>query len=706
MKKMLMLGISALVFAGCSNSFDLGDTPAPQADTTVEDYEAAFVSTFGTPAADQTWGFGTSTSSQTRSRRAITVNGDVYDAFPFPSSAEITAAFPTAVPDDADEVADLETLYKGTTIPTQWGTTTLWDLYAIYVNKITEGYNLKITQAGEFSLGGTYQNAGWDSEKGINTIFPYNVYVNVDGDVTIKRNGATHFNLYVLKGNVTLLSDYGEQGGIISVASGATLTDNRTSIASNYYIKVYNRGTINAANSAGYDIGNNCTVYNEGAFNVTGPMSYSPGAGNTSYFVNCSDDSELTAPSMTLNSTCNFFNDGKTTISGVTNVTQSDIFWVNNGFYRTGTLIFSAKNSTFYNYCQLIVEDNAHMYDGAFNLMADSYTEAGTAEMDNFQVNMYGESGMYIKGNVDIAAQGDGTFQGFHNANGSGSYVLIDGMVTVASHYHTLSIESGITYSINDIQIVKGGSIVTEEYLQSIGDGDYPVLVLEGTECPFGELTVIPNTNSCGATWTASSGGGGGGGGEIVVSTLPSLHVMAEDLSATDASDFDFNDCVFDVYYVDANTVKIKVLAAGGTLPLRICEKDGWEMHNIFDVDTQCMVNTGNKYHKASAPYSQEEGYDAVELTYTDKTWSSDQGTFAGQVRDQIKVEVYKDGAWHELKADQGKAAGKIATPVNIYMESAGWYPNEYRWPYEKQYIGNSFNQYVSDPSVVWYNTK
>ena len=97
--------------------------------------------------------------------------------------------------------------------------------------------------------------------------YPYNVYVDVDGDVTLKRVGATHFNLYILRGNVTLESDYGEQAGLISVAAGATLNDYRNSIAANQGISLFNRGTVNARNAEKYDIGNFSKVYNEGKFN-------------------------------------------------------------------------------------------------------------------------------------------------------------------------------------------------------------------------------------------------------------------------------------------------------------------------------------------------------------------------------------------------------------------------------------------------------
>ena len=69
MKKYLMTGIAALTLAGiltsCSHDMDLysgGDTT----ETIKKNYENAFISTFGTPAANQTWGFGSATVAGTR----------------------------------------------------------------------------------------------------------------------------------------------------------------------------------------------------------------------------------------------------------------------------------------------------------------------------------------------------------------------------------------------------------------------------------------------------------------------------------------------------------------------------------------------------------------------------------------------------------------------------------------------------------------
>ena len=471
------------------------------------------------------------TTAASRGTRSITVGKDTYDKFP--SAADVAANFPTAIPGDAVEVSELLDKYKGKT----WGTATLWDIYAIYANVIKEGFNLKITQAGTTELGGSYQNAGWDASAGKNIAYPYNVYVNVDGNVTLKRSGATHFNLYILKGNVTLESNYGEQAGIISVAAGATLNDQRNSIAANQGVKIFNRGTINATNASKYDIGNSCTVYNESKFNVTGALTYSPGDANTSYFMNLGDNAELTAAAMTLNSAGNFFNSGTVNITGETSVTQKEIYWVNNGHYTTGSMKFSAWNTTFYNYCQLTVVNNCAFQDGQFNMMENSYAEFGTANFNNFQVNMENHAAFYVKGVNSWGAQGDGIYQGFKAAAGAEAYVKLSGKTTIASHKNSMVISEGINLAHGEIDDLGKSNI-----------GVQPTHVFNGTEVSNDNLTITKSAEGCGATITT--------GGRIDP-VEPEVYTYA--FEDTDDGDYDLNDVVLRVNEKPGDATKLIV---------------------------------------------------------------------------------------------------------------------------------------------------
>ena len=84
--------------------------------------------------------------------------------------------------------------------------------------------------------------------------------------------------------------------------------------------------------------------------------------------------------------------------------------------------------------------------------------------------------------------------------------------------------------------------------------------------------------------------------GKGVTPPASRVRVMAEDLG-TMSSDFDYNDVVFDILFVEENgsyKADIILQAAGGTLPLYIGEGEGntYEVHALFGVDTDVMVNT------------------------------------------------------------------------------------------------------------------
>ena len=595
------------------------------------------------------------TTAASRGTRSITVGKDTYDKFP--SAADVATYFPTAIPGDAVEVSELLDKYQGKTVPTQWGTATLWDLYAIYSNVIKEGFNLKITQAGTTELGGNYQNAGWDASAGKNVAYPYNVYVNVDGNVTLKRSGATHFNLYILKGNVTLESNYGEQAGLISVAAGATLNDQRNSIAANQGVKFFNRGTINATNASKYDIGNFCTVYNESKFNVTGALTYSPGDANTSYFMNLGDNAELTAAAMTLNSAGNFFNSGTVNITGETSVTQKEIYWVNNGHYTTGSMKFSAWNTTFYNYCQLTVVNNCAFQDGQFNMMENSYAEFGTANFNNFQVNMENHAAFYVKGVNSWGAQGDGIYQGFKAAAGAEAYVKLSGKTTIASHKNSMVISEGINLAHGEI-----------DDLGKNNSGDQPTHVFNGTEVSDANLTITKSTEGCGATITT--------GGKIDP-VEPEVYTYA--FEDTDNGDYDLNDLVLRINEKpgDATKLVVTLVATGADYDIETY------------VNNQIMTFNGEtEAHRALL------GEDGV------KKHINTQSTVGGKsaTADFVTCEINKPAGFNNDFTTLKVSIKVLNTDKTYTYPNTNTYPNaimipgKWKWPKEKVNITNAYS--------------
>ena len=651
-----MIGfVAAVAFASCSKNDFVTTT---QADIDKAKYDQAFMNYIGgRPASNQDWGFGSSASAPAFTR-SITVNADTYSEFNFPSDAELAAAFPTSIPGDADEVSDLPTKYQD-----------VGDIYAIYVNKIVEGYNLKVTNEGNYKdnvveLGGNYQNVSWDQEANKQVVHPYNVYVNVDGNVTIKRIGATHFNLYILKGNVTFLSNYGEQAGIISVAAGATLNDGRDRTAANQGIKVYNRGTINATNANGYDIGNNSTVYNEGKFDITGAMSYSPGAGNTSYFINFGDDAELTAASMTLNSTCHFYTGGTVNISGETKVTQQGIVWINNGHYTTNTMVFSAHNGTFYNYCHLICNQDCAFKDGQFNMMSGSYAEFGYGVFNNFHVVMKNNSGIFIKNGTCFGQQGAGIQQGFFAEDGATAYVRLGGETKIPAHKGSAFqlYGAGLTLAYENITWWEGFHLAdtysassywtptSQAQLEANKDERTTWLLNNVTNIVTGDdfSKVSATRNGCSATWKVPS-----------KNPTCDLRIIAEDLSATQASDFDFNDVVLDVTFAkNGNPAKVMLVAAGGTLELKVGSTNGADGVEVHDALLGAENAKKGSLYKMVSPGGDVWPVDAVDIT----NYLSDKNiTNAADANTKIRIEVNKNGEWQLLTAPKGEPACKLA---------------------------------------------
>lgn len=172
----------------------------------------------------------------------------------------------------------------------------------------------------------------------------------------------------------------------------------------------------------------------------------------------------------------------------------------------------------------------------------------------------------------------------------------------------------------------------------------------------------------------------------IIVENDADIRIIAEDLSATEESDFDFNDVVIDVKFTSDNTATLTLQAAGGTLPLRIAENDDYEVHKLFGVSTKTMVNThASKY--ATNGYGYADDKDPVTdilVTGIDKAnWGND-----------IKLEVQKDGVWYEITAKTGDPAAKLCVDP------------KFQWANEKVSIKSMYSKFtgwVSDPTVMWY---
>lgn len=162
------------------------------------------------------------------------------------------------------------------------------------------------------------------------------------------------------------------------------------------------------------------------------------------------------------------------------------------------------------------------------------------------------------------------------------------------------------------------------------------------------------------------------------------IRIIAEDLSASEGSDFDFNDVVFDVKYgyPEWNKTTIILQAAGGKLPLRIGVLDEeHEVHKLFGVSLNTMVNTEDwTAHKDPVTFTIDRQYESWNIN-------------------NLPIWVQKGSDWVELTAHKGRAASKIAVST------------DYNWVKELQDISKAyknFDTYVTSgtPTEWWKDNK
>lgn len=173
--------------------------------------------------------------------------------------------------------------------------------------------------------------------------------------------------------------------------------------------------------------------------------------------------------------------------------------------------------------------------------------------------------------------------------------------------------------------------------------------------------------------------------------------IIAEDLSASEDTDFDFNDVVFTVHYNTTSSATVTLYAAGGTLPLWVGDASH-EVHKEFgypDPDPKTglykMINTGAKANVNNVPVvsfdvtSQKSTRGKDIVIKVDKGKKNDQGVYVPN--------------WIELTATGGAPAAKVCVGVD--------FATGYKWCYEREDIKtryNRFSQWVTDdPTMLWW---
>ena len=450
---------------------------------------------------------------------------------------------------------------------------------------------------------------------------------------------------------------------------------------------------------------NDGLIYNQGSITTSGKIYI---ANEKSVLVN---DGNITAGSATSTTEMEIAGSGRVqnnaemNIYGNTFISSNRAMWANNGHWTTTYYTYIAGSFNVINNCYLEVTEDFRMNlgdgQGSFrmdsgagvltkNLCAggpwdgkDQYGNESSYTGGPFRIDMGSNSVFKVTGTAHLNATKQNGY-GFHG-NGD-DYAVFQAKNVVKE----TTGEANVTYA--------GKLYVSAETHFAQGySGQYPYIKFEDG-CSEANIYAAGDdkfsTGNPDITIRATPcnpGFGGGGGVQPVTETI---RVIAEDLSASQRSDFDFNDVVFDVYWThtpessDNQTVKVIVRAAGGELPIFIGNIDNaLEIHKLFEnvndesrnITSKTMMNTytGNHYYYKPDGSVNKNAYICPEVLVEDNWWS---GSDIQTIAKSIKIYVRKSGTDYELTAKKGEAACKIAVGT------------DYEWCDEREDINEKYN--------------
>ena len=630
MKKIIMTSFAAIAFliafTGCSKN-DLYDQGAvdernrqeqekkdQQKELTVnEKYAAAFEKAFGKVGPNVDWGFGRQPSSTRALTRAVGTyaqyRGNLQPKISFPSDC-----------DGSNFLKESEIPTNATAMPNSQG-----GVGPYYVDP------------------NTTQVDSWSSQCVI--------YVKGNVDLSNKtfslNSGA---KVYLTEGSTLKLGPYAAEGLNVSfyIAKDATLeTDGLLKIQT---YPVYNHGTIKAES---YEITSSSILYNVGKLETTGKTA---GTGNV--IVNANNDRIVNDGTIDCSEVIIHAgavqNNAEWNVSGNTHINSNNSGWVNNGHWTTGNYAYIGGSENVINNCFLEVKNDFEMnissetgafkIDGGGGVLTKNFyggRDSSTGAISGpFRIDM-GANAVFVVSETAQFESGRGDDEGFGIFGVSpdapavfqAKYIVRDATLE-AQRSH-----GAVTY---------GGNLYVsaETHFAQGDDGSKPfIYVKDGFTIAdniyaAGFKSGKPNINIPESPCSPGFKGGD-----------PLYRVIAEDLSAAEAGDFDFNDVVFDVVKAESGVTTLKLICAGGVLPLRVRganQAEGTEIHSLFGETTPNEKGEYKMYNTGLSPKMPEVEF-TVEGTYTTPE----------QIKNII-IEVQKDGVWMPLNATTGEPACKI----------------------------------------------
>ena len=608
-----MLG--GVILSSCSHDDDLYSMGKVE-QLVNEQYATAFEKTFGTVGSDVDWGF----SSKHFNARAITraygdyddYKGNVQPDINFPDDCADTN-FKNAVPEG---VGKLPTNGAG---PGSY-----------FIDAGTESVS---TWAGasKIYVTGTVDLSEGDTNPLAPRFAPSNtseIYLVKDSKLILGEVSATNFNVEA-----------------IYIAEGATL-ETAGLLKANNKTKVYNRGTIKAGT---FEPNTSSFLYNSGTLEAESVTAES----NPTRIVN---DGTINCAEVEVNAGA-VMNNAEWTVTGTTKINSNNSGWVNNGHWTTTDYAYIGGSWNVINNCFLEVthdfEMNISSVQGAFRIDTgggvltqnfyggrDSSTGAKSGPfkivMNPDAVFVVSETAQFESGRGSI---GDDYAYGIYGPL-EGGYAVFQAK-KIVRHPDLANTWGAVTY--------RGHLYVSAEtHFAQGNDGmaSHPyIFAQDGFKIEDNIFAENFNSGKPNITINESPCSPGFKGGN------PLYRVIAEDLSASEAGDFDFNDVVFDVVKAENGKTTLKLICAGGVLPLRVRganQTEGVEIHSVFGQAAPDEKGNYQMFNTGAGPTVPEATF-TVEGEYTTPE----------QINDII-IEVEKNHVWMPLYAKRGEAACKI----------------------------------------------
>lgn len=657
MKKYLMIAVAGLAIASCNKM----DGTMSQSELDQSKYNQAFLKYLGAPIApNQTWGFS-SDAYTTRAAFTRAVPNITFPTFRDSSCPSMPTKYSNTVPEDAKYAKVYQNYQQGD---------------VIYINTAYQELNqpqntqdLTIYVDGNVTLKqGTNQNGNGTT-------------ICVTENSTLKLYSVSERLTVYLAPNATLdlsesyAQDWSDGSGQWKKVENPTYTFTKDNAAlymsegskivcpSELYFKdgytVLNEGgTIDVNN---LHVENGAILYNKKKIDVDGVIALRNTDGEIVNY------NEIDAASMTLDAGAKFYNvaGGQVDITGLTKLNNDSgtNAWQNGGKFNTGSFEITGgcQDPAAFNNCHMTVTGKFFMNHGNFVLDGGAAVECGSFEWkDDNYFHMGGKALLNVTG--ELLANNDDTGYGFYG-DGTEYAVIQAGSVKKGSSGKFCAAYFGNIFVDTNNHFTQG-----EDNAQ-------------GTWYTFGDNVKFSFTDNTDVSGYQTSGAktaqkatnfsidipadaAGCSPGYHWGDNTPTgdIRIIAEDLSAQGASDFDFNDVVLDVKF--GSKAQILLTHAGGTLPLCIGVKDlAHEVHNLFGVwkgdfptqdnatvEKQEMVNTGAGPSKP-----------AVDITNLMNVAIND----AAAANTNLRLYVYKNGTWQEMTAPQGEPACKLAVDSN-----------------------------------------